>query len=135
MSAIDHARSLHLMAGKDIKALRGMTDPDAFADEIFGFHAQQAVEKSLKAWIAALGGAFGFTHDLRLLLLTLRDLGCAIEPFKDLIRLNVYAVQFRYEPLELLTERIDRASLLARVEEVHRQVGDLLVQTQGGQGD
>lgn len=68
MSAIDHARTLHLMAAKDIKALRGMTDGETFDDEIFGFHAQQAVEKSLKAWIAAIGGTFPLTHDLRLLL-------------------------------------------------------------------
>jgi HEPN domain-containing protein len=119
MSAIDHARTLHLMAGKDIKALRAMTDGTAFDDEIFGFHAQQAIEKSLKAWIAAIGGTYGFTHDLRVLLLTLRELGCEIEPFKDLIRFNVYAVQFRYEPLEQLTGTIDRRAIISRVEEVH----------------
>ena len=29
-----------------------MGDVIVFADEIFGFHAQQAIEKSLKAWLA-----------------------------------------------------------------------------------
>ena len=32
-----------------------MRDVDIFADEIFGFHAQQAAEKLLKAWLALLG--------------------------------------------------------------------------------
>lgn len=126
MSAIDHARTLHRMAGKDLKALKAMTNADAFDDEIFGFHAQQAVEKSLKAWIAALGGTFGFTHDLRMLLLTLRDLGCEIEPLRALIRLNVYAVQFRYEPVESFSGDIDRPALIARVEALHDQVDKVL---------
>ncbi len=114
------------MADKDVRALGAMIDSEAFDDEIFGFHAQQAVEKDLKAWIAAIGGTFGFTHDLRVLLLTLRELGCEITLLRDLISLNVYAVQFRYEPLELLTTPIDRPSLFTRVTEVHRLVEKVL---------
>lgn len=126
MSAIDHARTLHRMAGKDLKALKAMTNADLFENEIFGFHAQQAVEKSLKAWIAALGGTFGFTHDLRMLLLTLRELGCEIEPLRELIRLNVFAVQFRYEPAESLSDDIDRLAFIARVEALYDQVDKVL---------
>lgn len=132
MSAIDHARMLHQMAGKDLVALKAMTDTESFADEIFGFHAQQAVEKSLKAWISAIGGTFGFTHDVRMLLLTLREHGCEIEPFKDLIRLNVYAVQFRYEPMEPLTSSLDRVAWLARVEEVYQAVNQVLSRLEDG---
>ena len=130
MSAIDHVRTLHQMAFKDITALKAMTDEDSFADEIFGFHAQQAVEKSLKAWIAAIGGTFGFTHDVRVLLLTLRELGCDVSLFRDLVRLNIYAVQFRYEPLEPTTTPIDRPELLARVEEVYHVVSRVLKRLQ-----
>jgi hypothetical protein len=43
------------LAGKDFKALGGMEDALTFADEVFGFHVQQAVERILKAWLAALG--------------------------------------------------------------------------------
>ena len=40
------------MAHKNFDALRGMVGTPLFADEIFGFHAQQAIETSLKAWLA-----------------------------------------------------------------------------------
>jgi HEPN domain-containing protein len=56
MSDLDHARLLLTMAEKDLRAIRGMVDPMIFADEIIGFHAQQAIEKALKALITFLGG-------------------------------------------------------------------------------
>jgi HEPN domain-containing protein len=71
MSDLDHARQMLAIARRDLKALGGMLDPNIFAYEIFGFHAQQTAEKALKSWIAALGGSYGFTHDLGLLLDTL----------------------------------------------------------------
>ena len=62
MSVPETAVMMQTMAGKDLAALRGMQDSTLFADEIFGFHAQQAIEKSLKAWITIAGGTFGFNH-------------------------------------------------------------------------
>ena len=64
----DHARALLSQARKDLRALAAMLDRDAFAEEIFGFHAQQAVEKSLKAWLSFLGLTYPRTHDLGALL-------------------------------------------------------------------
>jgi len=55
MALSDEARQMLAAAYKDWRALAGMADPDVFADEVFGFHAQQAVEKALKAWLALLG--------------------------------------------------------------------------------
>lgn len=63
---------------------------------------------------------------MRVLLLTLRELGCDVSEFRDLIRLNVYAVRFRYEPAEPLTSIIDRPVLLARVEDVYQTVSRVL---------
>ena len=62
MRASDHGQDLLLMARKDFDALRGMLDNPLFADEIFGFHAQQAIEKSLKAWLAARLLSFPLTQ-------------------------------------------------------------------------
>ena len=46
MAPSDEARQMLTAATKDWRALAGMTDPNVFADEIFGFHAQQATEKA-----------------------------------------------------------------------------------------
>lgn len=51
MADLEHANSLLRMAYKDFNALLGMQGNVLFADEIFGFHVQQAVEKALKAWL------------------------------------------------------------------------------------
>ena len=58
MSDLKQARVLLTSAERDISALRGMADAAVFADEIFGFHAQQAAEKLLKAWVALLGETY-----------------------------------------------------------------------------
>ena len=118
MNPIDHAKQLLLMASKDMKALDLMIMPESIDDEIFGFHAQQAVEKALKAWISLAGGAYSKNHDLRILLLTLQELGCDIEKFKDLISLNAFAAQFRYEPFETDDEPLDRPVMRAQIQKV-----------------
>lgn len=41
MKSIDEARRMLAVAEKDMRALRGMTDPAIFDEAIFGFHAQQ----------------------------------------------------------------------------------------------
>ena len=53
MNAIEEARRLLNRANADLTALRNMSDVGIFDEGIFGFHAQQAVEKALKAWLAA----------------------------------------------------------------------------------
>ena len=53
-----------------------MGDPAVFADEIFGFHVQQATEKLLKAWLASLGEAYPLSHDLHLFFMCLCDGQC-----------------------------------------------------------
>lgn len=97
MTDLDHARQMLDLARRDLRALGGMFDATIFAYEIFGFHAQQTAEKALKAWIATTGESYGFTHDLGLLLDTLRNAGCDTTPFPDLPDLTIFAVHFRYD--------------------------------------
>ena len=68
MSDLKAARVLVEAAERDIAALRGMGDASVFADEIFGFHTQQATEKLFKAWLALLGDTYPLTHNLEQLL-------------------------------------------------------------------
>ncbi len=64
MATLDHAHSLLRLARCDYDALVGMQASALFADAIFGFHAQQAVEKALKAWLTARRRSYPFAHDL-----------------------------------------------------------------------
>ncbi|HNT34496.1 MAG TPA: HEPN domain-containing protein [bacterium] len=113
----DREEALRLLfaAEKDIAALRGMMDLAVFAEEIFGFHAQQAVEKSLKALLALLGRQYPRTHDLSLLMSQLSSSGEIVEEFIDLLELNSYAVQFRYEAFDESDEGLDREQVVDRV--------------------
>ncbi len=104
-------RSLRL-ADRDIYAFRVLSE-DAHAHlSIICFHAQQAVEKSLKAVLFAQQIEFRRTHNLTELAALLRQNNCEV-PIGDeaLWRLNPYAVTFRYDDrdIELLT-REDAAS-------------------------
>lgn len=125
MSDHDHARQMLVIARRDLKALGGMLDSDVFAYEIFGFHAQQTAEKALKAWISALGGKYGFTHDIGLLLDSLKTLGVDCSAFSDLPDLTIFSVHFRYDDAgddcgfperEELLDKV--ASLLEQVERI-----------------
>lgn len=117
MPALEHAQGLLRMAHKDFNALRGMIDSPLFADEIFGFHVQQAIEKSLKAWLAAHSIPFPFTHDLSRLLGLLEDDGVEVAVFWPLVQYTVFAVQARYEvSLTDMDEAIDRAAAIADVQ-------------------
>jgi hypothetical protein len=61
-----------------------------------------------------------------MLLLTLQGLGCDIENFKDLISLNAFAAQFRYEVLETDDEPLDRQETRRRVQYAFDTVQALL---------
>lgn len=128
MSDRDHALALLEAANRDLRALIAMDDEDSFADEIVGFHAQQAVEKSLKAWISFLHIAYPHTHDLNVLLGLLDDAVSEAASFRSLVRLNAFAVNFRYEALGSGADLEDRASLTAEVVALIEHVGDLLRQ-------
>jgi len=118
MSAPDDARQMLDMAEKDLRALQGMRDREIFVDEVFGFHAQQAIEKSLKAWIAALGEAYPLTHDIGDLLIRLEDLGQDVEPFWDLVGYTAFGARFRYQALEVdeADSIADRAAAIVEVQ-------------------
>jgi HEPN domain-containing protein len=55
MATPEHAASMLQMARRDHDTLVATVDLAQVADSIYGFHAQQAVEKALKAWLALRG--------------------------------------------------------------------------------
>jgi HEPN domain-containing protein len=125
----NNAAPILAMARKDFAALQGMVeDVVHFSDEIFGFHAEQAVEKGLKAWIAALNGVYPFTHDLSLLLNELIKLGGNGREWLDLLELASFGVQFRYEEISLDDEPLDRSALINRIDHLLRTVETVIFQ-------
>lgn len=122
MSDRKQARVLLTAAERDISALHGMADPDVFADEIFGFHVQQAAEKILKAWLALLGEVYPTTHDLTRLLAILNECDVEATRFNELVEYTPFAVQFRYAPGDLSAQPLDRDTSIERVEELLKEV-------------
>ncbi len=108
-----------------------MMDTDVFAEEIFGFHAQQAVERSLKAWLALLGRQYPATHDISALLEILGRSGLDVEPHWNLVEYNVYAVRLRYESVDLSEEPLDRAATVRQVENLLGLVEKALAEVLG----
>ena len=122
MSDLKQARVLLMSAERDISALRGMADVAVFADEIFGFHAQQAAEKLLKAWLALLGETYPTTHDLARLVAILRARDVEATRFNELVEYTPFAVQFRYAPGDLSARPLDRDTAIERVEALLKEV-------------
>ena len=115
------------MAQKDLKALRGMQDAETFEEEIFGFHAQQAVEKTLKAWLSARGRLYPRSHDLEALIALLAEAGETVpEHFRLLIPLTDYAVQLRYAAFEDMGDPLDRPETVRQVKELIEYVQAVL---------
>ena len=128
MNAPPEAQRIFAMARKDWQALKAMGDASTFADEIVGFHAHQAIEKALKAWVSALGGKYPRTHDLGRLLLALDALGASVDPFRNLASYSAFGVQFRYEAFDDLDEEpLDRAKAMQDVDALIRVVEALVV--------
>ena len=129
MSDLKQARALLEAAERDYSALRGMGDATVFADEIFGFHAEQAVEKLLKALLALLGQTYPATHDLARLVDMLKAHDMEAARFDELVEYTPYAVQFRYGASDSGAMPLDRDTAVQRVEmlleEVRRRVKDM----------
>ena len=97
-----------------------------FTPAIRGFHAQQAVEKGLKGWLACTGVCFPMTHDLRVLFDLLEENGLALsEPLRRLERLSVYAVLFRYDAFERSPDDVDFAAVCNEIESLITHIEDV----------
>ena len=119
MADLEQARSMLRMAYKDFNALIGMQENSLFADEIFGFHVQQAVEKALKAWLCVNEDIYPLTHELARLLALLENHGADVEKFWPLVQFTMFAVQARYEEgISELDEPINRAIEIENVREL-----------------
>ena len=108
----------------DLNTARNMRNPELFTQDAFGFHLQQAVEKSLKAWSLLLGGSAPRIHDLRQLMLNLEKLGIDVDRYWALVELTPYGVQLRYE--EDVQTTLDRESVFTLAESLVKDVASVV---------
>lgn len=114
----DLAELFRVKAQQDLRALSVLASDREIADETVGFHAQQAVEKALKAVLTAAGVRFGRTHDLDQLLELVRQSGFEEEDWFDEVTVfGPYAVLGRYVELDP-DEPVDRQAAVPLVERV-----------------
>ncbi len=132
MSDLEQAQELFRAAERDISALRGMGDAAVFADEIFGFHVQQAAEKLFKAWLASKGETYPLSHDLAALLDMLSADGAEVARFDGLVDYTRYAVRLRYADADPGTCPLDRLGAVERVEALMVAVRHRLAETEAG---
>ena len=127
MRDIDGARMLLDLARKDRAAMLVLKDADEVGDQAFGFHAQQAVEKALKAWLSVLGVPYPFTHSLDTLLGLLEDeVGEEdVCQFRGLDVLGPFAVQFRYIAYDS-EDDLDKDAIVSDVDKLLQYVGVLV---------
>ncbi len=91
------ARFLLQKARQDLALVMNVGDAEAVADEIVGFHVQQAIEKAIKAVLTCLGIQYEYTHDLSLLYQQVKNAGGNPPAALDTVEeLTGFAVQFRY---------------------------------------
>ena len=96
--ATAEAKTLLRVAARDCKTFELLRDiPEAPLPSVC-FHAQQAVEKWLKAVLVSHGVVFQRTHDLEELAGMLAAQGMPLPlPMEELRKLNPFAVTFRYD--------------------------------------
>ena len=118
-------------ATEDAVALSEFEGNLNIADSILGFHAQQALEKWLKAVLADKGIDFEYTHDLRRLIELVEELGITF-PFVtgEIVMYTEFAVPLRYEDL-LDAEPFDRGAAVTLIHEVEAWARGLLDQKDG----
>lgn len=114
---IDLARKFLAMAQRDMRAFDVLVGEKSVADESVGFHAQQVVEKCLKAVLALHRVEFRKMHDLDSLLDLFPQNDLPMPPdAESLDELNPYAVFLRYDLVE--TQSLDRPKIRTMIQQV-----------------
>jgi hypothetical protein len=112
------AEKLLLKAAEDETSIQIGEIPDG----PFGFHAQQAVEKLIKALLSQLGIAFDYTHNIDKLARQLEQAGEKLPAVPvTLSELNKFAVVYRYDSIPNL-EIPDRPAAIETVRLIREHV-------------
>ena len=124
-SSYTQAQTLLIKASED----EAILDSDDIPESILGFHAQQAVEKLIKALLSQLAVPFELTHNLERLQIALESTGEKLPATPlHLDELSDFAVVYRYDLLFQLAAP-EKADLIETVrlirEHVHARIAAL----------
>lgn len=114
---LDYAKSLLALADRDIKAFHALKDDEKWNVEqaTICFHAQQAVEKALKAVLVSRDLEIGRTHDLNKLAFAIEKIPLSLPVhIEELSKLNPYAVSIRYDEQEIDTISLSKAEKIMK---------------------
>ena len=104
-------------------------------DEVIGFHAQQAVEKLVKAVLAHRSVEYPWTHQLERLVTLLRNAGISYPPeLSEAVALTPYAVELRYDLLPIHDDAaapFDRQWAKRCVERIAQWASSVVLETGG----
>lgn len=130
----EQARILLAKAGADLSAARTLAAVDDIDDAIIGFHVQQAIEKSLKAVLAALGIDYPYTHDLTGLIDRCTREGVDVpDKVSETRGYTSWATDARYEEPALTLDRAD--SLAAAGAVIEWATGEVEAHEDGGESE
>ncbi len=123
---LDEAQKLLRMAKADYEVFAYLKPAVHLRDAIVLFHAQQAIEKMLKAVLTAHEIPFGRTHNLLALAALLEQSGIVTPETSDEVAvLNPYAVLFRYDDEDIALVTRDEANRM--VASISKWADDLIV--------
>lgn len=115
-------------AAEDAATLRLLVEHEQAADSALGFHAQQAVEKSLKAVLSSLGVAYARRHDLDYLAELLAETRAELPLSADqIVWLTPWAAVLRYD-IPVATEPLDRERAIHTVRVIYEWAEQLITQ-------
>lgn len=96
-NSLDHARELLHKADNDLIAARAILATGEALDTVC-FHAQQAVEKSIKAVLALHDIPYPRRHDLAELMNLVKPIAAELLPYEhDITSMTPFAVDLRYD--------------------------------------
>jgi len=125
MPELKMARMLIGLAEEDVTVLKLILEAEERPLRSAGFHAQQAAEKALKAWLVLLDVDYPLTHSLFTLLNLLREAGADCARYETLEGLTPYAVELRYGTA-VTGAQVDPADTMPTLVDLVAHVGDLV---------
>lgn len=122
----DRPEVLLRKARQDELVLERLLDDREVDDDTLGFHAQQAVEKLLKAILASRSVDYPRTHNIRVLIELLAKDGIQLpEELSQIARLTQFGTTFRYDAVQSVAAS-ERAKWLDQIR-VLRAVAEPLI--------